>query len=242
MFTSNADEHRECILNELSESYNGKTVTTDFSESGFIFPDGTLPRMGIDGMRAEDHSIVMHLYDDISYANSQTPKSDAMCRFINEGNIRYLLSTDKSGQTVNIELGISNEPTLDQYKKLAELVKASEYVRIDFTGTDGNCVESLEYPIVIPSKILTGIRVVYRKRLRTPVETGFSSIDSIGTKTLCRSCSDWECRCSNCVCLTDKGGLGYCDQYQKYCRDVKECGEFSIQMGCNKNFKEEKAC
>ena len=59
--------HRDELLSDAEESYGAK-YTEDFNETGFIFPDGKLPKMGDYGQRADDHSIVMSLYDDISYA------------------------------------------------------------------------------------------------------------------------------------------------------------------------------
>lgn len=72
--------HRDELLSDAEESYGAK-YTEDFNETGFIFPDGKLPKMGDYGQRAEDHNVVIGLYDDIGYDTHQAPKSAAMGRF-----------------------------------------------------------------------------------------------------------------------------------------------------------------
>lgn len=36
----------------------------------------------------------------------------------------------------------------------------------------------------------------------------------------------YEIRCSDCICLVEENNQWYCDEYQKYCKDVTECGEW----------------
>ena len=33
-------------------------------------------------------------------------------------------------------------------------------------------------------------------------------------------------RCKDCVCLVDLNGEWFCDEYDKNCRDIDECGEW----------------
>ena len=43
----------------------------------------------------------------------------------------------------------------------------------------------------------------------------------------CRDCNDFKCRCSDCASLTENDfEVWFCDEYQKPCKDVKNCGEY----------------
>ena len=129
------DAHRAWITDTAEENY-GEAYTEDLNESGFIFPDGKLPRMGMYGSRADDHALVVGAYDDIDYATSQKPKAEAMARFLNEGNIRYM------PENGSIELGTEVEPTYEQYERIRQM----DYVNmIEFTSPDGETVDYKEY-------------------------------------------------------------------------------------------------
>ena len=129
------DAHRQYLIDSSAESYENP-YTNDLNESGFIFPDGSLPRMGEYGQRADDHNLVIGAYDDIGYDTSQHPKADAMARFLNEGNIRYM------PENGSIELGTEAEPTYEQYERIREM----DYVNmIEFTAPDGSTADYKEY-------------------------------------------------------------------------------------------------
>jgi hypothetical protein len=42
----------------------------------------------------------------------------------------------------------------------------------------------------------------------------------------CAGCNDWKCRCGDCIALIEKDGEWYCDLDNKYCKDIKICGEY----------------
>ena len=42
----------------------------------------------------------------------------------------------------------------------------------------------------------------------------------------CKECNDFKCRCQDCVCLVEQDGEWFCDEQQKFCKDVKECNEW----------------
>lgn len=48
----------------------------------------------------------------------------------------------------------------------------------------------------------------------------------------CFNCSDWKCRCSDCPCLVERSNAWYCDEYDGYCREIEECGEYFPETGC----------
>ena len=33
-------------------------------------------------------------------------------------------------------------------------------------------------------------------------------------------------RCQDCICLIEKNKKWFCDEYQKECEKIKDCGEF----------------
>lgn len=152
---ANPDANRESLLSDIEEMY-GERYTTDFNETGFIFPDGKLPRMGMDGMRAEDHNIAVGLYDDISYATSYSPKADAMGRFLNEGNIRIM------PENGSIEMGALNEPTPQQYRAIREFLREHDYAEIEFSGEAGKSIDSKVYENgVNPDQVINDIKRFY---------------------------------------------------------------------------------
>ena len=131
------DAHRQALIDEISEYYSSP-YTDNYAEAGFVFPDGQMLRMGMDGQRGEDHRIASHAYDDIS------DREDALNSFINEGNIRWMpeLST--------MEFGVSSEPTAEQYEWIRDVARNYSTMsgmlqgirEIDFTDKNGETVES----------------------------------------------------------------------------------------------------
>ena len=130
--------HREELLSDAEESYGAK-YTDDFNETGFIFPDGKLPKMGDYGQRGDDHAIVVSLYDAIDYATSQTPKADAMGRFLDEGNIRIM------PENGSIEMSAKVKPTQEQFDSIRRFLREHDEAEIEFSGRDGRSVDSKRY-------------------------------------------------------------------------------------------------
>lgn len=52
----------------------------------------------------------------------------------------------------------------------------------------------------------------------------------------CALCSNTECRCGDCFALVEKDGKWYCEEYNKYCVDVKCCYLYEESEYCE-NFK-----
>lgn len=130
--------HRDELLADAEESYGAK-YTEDFNETGFIFPDGKLPKMGDYGQRAEDHNVVVSLYDDIGYDTHQAPKTAAMGRFLEEGNIRIM------PENGSIEMSAVTKPTQEQFSAIRRFLNEHEEARIEFSGADGRSVDSKAY-------------------------------------------------------------------------------------------------
>lgn len=36
-------------------------------------------------------------------------------------------------------------------------------------------------------------------------------------------------RCRDCICLIEKNGMWFCDEYQDYCKNIEVCGEWRKQ-------------
>lgn len=132
------DEHIRVLEQDAEESY-GEPYTEDFNETGYILSNAKLLKMGDYGERAEDHNVIMQLYDDISYATSQSPKADAMSRFLNEGHIRIMPEAN------SLEFGTRVEPTYQQYDQIWAYADSYGVDTIEFTDPDGKTVAYREY-------------------------------------------------------------------------------------------------
>ena len=131
------DAHRQTLVDEVSEYYDSP-YTDNYAEAGFVFPDGQMLRMGMDGQRGEDHRIASHAYDDIS------DREEALNSFINEGNIRWM------PEMSTMEFGTAAEPTAEQYEWIRNVARNYSTLNgmirgireIDFTDADGETIES----------------------------------------------------------------------------------------------------
>ena len=148
-------EHRKVIADLMAEEF-GSPFTACHLIAGYIYPDGSMLRMGLESLRDRDHSVVMWLYDDCNYAEMQSPKSTAQARFINEGNIRFL---PESG---SFDIGTEAEPTPAQYDAIRAISRFYSRVYIDFTTPDVQTSQHLEFEGTSPERIVNEIKNFYK--------------------------------------------------------------------------------
>lgn len=134
------DAHRAELENDAEANY-GEKYTDDFNESGYVFPNGKMLKMGMYGTRGEDHAMASLAYDDIGYDTYFSPKAEAQKRFINEGNIRYM---PENGW---LNLGTEIEPTAEQYAWIRRAINNSSegITRIEFTNMEDSTVDHKDY-------------------------------------------------------------------------------------------------
>ena len=115
-------------------------TTYSWNETGYLTPSGKQldfsgKRDGAQaGYRSMDHRDVSELYDAEGVGGT-----DAMIKFMNEGNIR--ISPEMGG------INLQSMPTKAQFDKLQSFVrKNGGEVTIDFDDTNGNTLHSIEYP------------------------------------------------------------------------------------------------
>ena len=115
-------------------------TTYSWNETGYLTPNGKQldfsgKRDGAPaGYRSMDHRDVSELYDAKGVGGT-----DAMIKFMNEGNIR--ISPEMGG------INLQSMPTKAQFDKLQSFVrKNGGEVTIDFDDANGNTLHSIEYP------------------------------------------------------------------------------------------------
>lgn len=115
-------------------------TTYSWNETGYLTPSGKQldfsgKRDGAQaGYRSMDHRDVSELYDAEGVSGT-----DAMIKFMNEGNIR--ISPEMGG------INLQSMPTKAQFDKLQSFVrKNGGEVTIDFDDANGNTLHSIEYP------------------------------------------------------------------------------------------------
>lgn len=115
-------------------------TTYSWNETGYLTPSGKQldfsgKRDGAQaGYRSMDHRDVSELYDVEGVSGT-----DAMIKFMNEGNIR--ISPEMGG------INLQSMPTKAQFDKLQSFVrKNGGEVTIDFDDANGNTLHSIEYP------------------------------------------------------------------------------------------------
>lgn len=115
-------------------------TTYSWNETGYLTPSGKQldfsgKRDGAQaGYRSMDHRDVSELYDSEGVSGT-----DAMIKFMSEGNIR--ISPEMGG------INLQSLPTKAQFDKLQSFVrKNGGEVTIDFDDANGNTLHSIEYP------------------------------------------------------------------------------------------------
>ena len=53
-------------------------------------------------------------------------------------------------------------------------------------------------------------------------------------KNRCKACYLWDCRCMDCIRLIKLYGEWFCDEAQDYCKNIKECNNYSDEAGCDR--------
>ena len=114
--------------------------TPYFYDAGYILPNGKMLNFSGEkgkhfGSRGEDHRAIGQVY-----ANTQG--SDALVRFMSDGNIRIM------AESPGIDLTTAVEPTASQYNTISRFIsnsKSKRYFFVDFTGESGNYAGSNEY-------------------------------------------------------------------------------------------------
>ena len=114
--------------------------TPYFYDAGYLLPNGKMLNFSGEkgrhfGSRGQDHRAVGVIFEN-------EIGSDAMIRFMNQGNIRVM------AETPGVDLYSGTEPTAKQYAVIRQMVReyADEgYFSVDFTDEDGNNAGSLEY-------------------------------------------------------------------------------------------------
>lgn len=148
----------------LSEAeYSRKQAVKEFGytpyyyDAGYILPNGKMLNFSGEkgrhyGSRGQDHRAIGTIYPD-------SQGSDAMIRFMKDGNIRIM------AETPGIDLSSSVEPTREQYatiRAFAEHSRREEYFNVDLSDERGNNVGTLEYDgNVNPTRIVNDIKHFY---------------------------------------------------------------------------------
>lgn len=142
-------------------------TTEDIRESGFILRDGRFLDLseknngGESGMRSADHRDIAQCYDD------NIDGTEAMMRFMNEGNIR--LNPESGG------IDISAPPTEQQRSALREYINYFKgEVILDISTETGNCLHSQEYSLkTASSAVINAIDM----HLRTPEKAEMQHVE-----------------------------------------------------------------
>ena len=131
--------------------------TPYYYDAGYILPNGKMLNFSGEkgrhyGSRGQDHRAIGTIYPD-------SQGSDAMIRFMKDGNIRIM------AETPGIDLSSSVEPTREQYatiRAFAENSRRKEYFNVDLSDEHGDNVGTLEYDgNVNPTRIINDIKHFY---------------------------------------------------------------------------------
>ena len=144
---SEGDYFRKAAVKEFG-------YTPYFYDAGYLLPNGKMLNFSGEkgqhfGTRGEDHRGIGAIFED-------TTGTDAMIRFMNQGNIRVM------AETPGIDIYSGAEPTNEQYymiKKMAKEYSGETYFSVDFSDENGSNIGSLEYENKInPDRIVNDIK------------------------------------------------------------------------------------
>ena len=131
--------------------------TPYFYDAGYLLPNGKMLNFSGEkgrhyGTRGQDHRAIGTIYP-------HSQGSEAMIRFMNDGNIRVM------AETPGIDLCSAVEPTKEQYaaiRRFAEESRRKEYFSVDLSDKNGDNVGTLEYDgNVNPTRIINDIKHFY---------------------------------------------------------------------------------
>ena len=168
------EQQEHMLLGECREFY-GAATTEDYKESGYIFPDGKMPKMGDGGIRGEDHIMAGTAYDDLWGSSAQN-------QFISEWNIRF------TPEILGFEM--SQEPTEEQYDRIGKIIDdvyadptlnmVADGIRIDFTDEDGRVLDIQVFNGTSAEGIIGSIKAHFAGGTVTPMRQFLSRKDSEG--------------------------------------------------------------
>lgn len=130
---SEADYFRKQAVKEFG-------YTPYFYDAGYITPNGKMLNFSGEkgkhfGSRGQDHRGIGIIYEN-------TQGSEAMVRFMNDGNIRIM------GETPGLDISSSVAPTNEQYALIRKFARESEkggYFAVDISDEKGRNIGSYEY-------------------------------------------------------------------------------------------------
>lgn len=147
---SEADYFRKQAVKEFG-------YTPYFYDAGYIIPNGKMLNFSGEkgrhyGSRGEDHRAIGTIYAD-------TEGTDALVRFMNDGNIRIM------AETPGLDISASTEPSKEQYttiRRFANEFSDGGYFAVDLSDGNGKTVGTIEYEGNInPTRIVNDIKHFY---------------------------------------------------------------------------------
>lgn len=147
---SEADYFRKQAVKEFG-------YTPYFYDAGYIMPNGKMLNFSGEkgrhyGSRGQDHRDIDTIYAD-------TNGTDALVRFMNDGNIRIM------AETPGLDISASTEPSKEQYttiRRFANEFSDGGYFAVDLSDENGKNVGTLEYEGNInPTRIVNDIKHFY---------------------------------------------------------------------------------
>lgn len=147
---SEADYFRKQAVKEFG-------YTPYFYDAGYIMPNGKMLNFSGEkgqhyGSRGQNHRAIGTIYAD-------TNGTDALVRFMNDGNIRIMAGTP------GLDISASTEPSKEQYttiRRFANEFSDGGYFAVDLSDENGKNVGTLEYEGNInPTRIVNDIKHFY---------------------------------------------------------------------------------
>lgn len=147
---SEADYFRKQAVKEFG-------YTPYFYDAGYITPNGKMLNFSGEkgkhyGGRGQDHRGIGTIY-------AETTGTDALNRFVRDGNIRIM------AEAPGIDMSTVAEPTKEQYSTIRKFVyeySDKGFFSVDFTDENGKVIGSLQYENRInPTRILNDIKHFY---------------------------------------------------------------------------------
>lgn len=110
-------------------------TTSNFEQAGFVVADGRMLKLSKYGLNGVNHSRIAEVYDDAK-------GSDAVNRFIQEGNVR--IKTESPGVEIG-ETAITTSQLNTISRHIGNSLRSKGYFYLDITGKNGDTIASVEY-------------------------------------------------------------------------------------------------